>query len=152
MGGAAGDQIEDAVLLQAAEAAQQPATAVEKLPADLHQAHLQFEGGNGQLGRGVRDQRQPLLEPGHKARIQAPIAQQRQQGGREAHGQAGPLARVGGSRLEHLQQRQVALLQGLKVPVLLEGARLPGAHIGKVGMEYEGQIACRHSLPSEIAL
>ena len=140
------------MLLQPAKAAQQPAAALPELLADLHQALLQIQRGAGQLGRGVSDQRQPLLQPGHETSIQVAITQQRQQGGRQPQGELGPLAWIGSRRLQHLQQRQIALLQGLEVPVLLKGALFPRPHIGEMGVKHEGQIACRHSLASKIAV
>lgn len=54
---------------------------------------------------------------------------------------------VGGAGFEHLQQGQVAFQQGLEVPVLLQGAGLTGAHVGEMGVEDQGQIACGHGHP-----
>jgi hypothetical protein len=108
----------------------------------LHLFQLQTEvgGGLGVLGGGSLQQLLALHQPGQEAGVEAAVGQQAQQGGREPQGDAGVLAAVGGGGLQHGQQGQVALLQGLEVPVFLQGAGLAGAHIGQVGVQHQGQV------------
>ena len=144
VGGGAGDQIQHPRLLQAAEAGQKVAAAAEELLR--HTGQLGLQGRSGVLeGRGGLDQElAALLQPGQEAAVQGPVAQQAEQGGGEAEGEARLAGRIEGSRLEHLHQGEVALLQRLEVPVLLKGAGLSRTDVGKMGVENQGQIACGH--------
>ena len=60
---------------------------------------------------------------------------------REAQAQPWALGGIGSCRLQGFQQGDVALEQGLEVPVLLQGARLAGMHIGEVRVKHQGQVA-----------
>ena len=74
-------------------------------------------------------------DPGQEAAIELGIGQQGKQGGREAEGEPGALAPVSGGGLEHAQQRQVALLERLEIPIFFQRTGFAGAHVGKMGVE-----------------
>jgi len=120
VGGSAGDQIQHPEVLQPGKPGDQ--AAIKGTPLLQGVAQLCGQGQRGRLlvGRGVGQELQAALEPGHKAMVQGRVAEQRQQGGRQPQGQVRGLGRIGGGRFEHRQQGQIALLQGLEVPVFLQ--------------------------------
>ena len=152
MGGAAGDQVEHALLLQAPEARDQGPLDLNPLLHHRIELAGQVGGCLAELLRRLLQQLLALCDPGQEARVEGAVGQQRQQGGREAEGEPGVLAPVGRGGLEHGQQRQVALLQRLEIPVLLQRSGLARAHVGQMRVEDEGQIACGHDLPAVVAL
>ena len=113
---------------------------------------LQLASCRRLLLRCLSQQGPALGQPGGEAAVQLPVAEERQQGGRESEGEPRPLLRIGGRRLQYGQQGEVALLQRLEVPVLLQRAGLARAHVGEVGMQDQGQIASGHGAPSLCAL
>ena len=140
VGGGAGEQVEHPLLLQAPEAGHQVGAAGPPVRQGLGQLAGQIGPGQATAGWGPIEQLQPHRQPGAETLGQQGITQQREQGGREPQAQPGPLAGLGRRRLRGVKQGQVRLEQGLEVPVLLQGAGLPGVHIGKVGMQHQGQV------------
>jgi hypothetical protein len=148
VGGSAGDQVEHPLLLQAAEPGQQVAFTGAPLLLNPLQLLRQGGGGNGQSAGGLGQQHQSLVQPGQETPVEAGIAQQRQQGGREPEGEARPLPGVRRCGLEHRQQRQITLLQRLEIPIFLKRTRFSRAHVGKMCVENQGQIPCGHGRPA----
>ena len=91
-------------------------------------------------GRSELQQGAPAGEPGQEARRELGIAQQREQGGREAEGEPGRLGRISAGGLQDIEQGDVALEQGLEVPVLLQRPLNVGTDVGKMGVEDQGQL------------
>ena len=125
MGGGAGDQIQHPQALQAPKAWQQFSLAMLPIGNQGGQGVAEVLGRCPAFGGGQLQQLDAKLQPGQKTAVQLLVCQQGEQGWREAEGEPGSLLRIGGGRLQHLQQGQITLLQGLVVPVLLQGPRLP---------------------------
>lgn len=144
VGGGAGEQVEHSVLLQLPEAVQQLAAALDPALAGALQGLGQGGGSAAVAGWGLLQQQLALGEPVGEACAQHGIADQAQQGWREPEAEAGPLGRIIPAVFQHLQQRQIALQQGLEVPVFLQRAGLAVPDEGEMGMKDQGQGACGH--------
>ena len=149
VGGGTADQIKHAGLLKGPETGQQVAAAGAELVGCGLKLAREIGGGSSEVGICFGQQLAALLKPGQETPVQLGVAQQRQQRGGEPESEPGLRGRVGGGVLQHLHQGQVALLQGLEVPVFLKGAGLPGADVGKMGVENQGQIAGGHGSSAE---
>ena len=149
VGGGAGEQVEHAGLLEQAEAKQQVSGPGGPTSARVFQLFGQGLRSRRMLRlllgrRNPGQQGEPLLQPGRKLMVQINVAQQRQQGGGEAEAEPWPLVWIDLAALQQAQQGQIALQQGLKVPVLLQGPWLAAADVGEMGMEDEGQGTSDH--------
>ena len=135
MGGPAGEQIEHPALLQPLKAGQQIAARLD--PGLFGPLELEAEVGSRSAMVRWRLAQQLLahLQPGEKALAEERVAQQGEERWRETHGQSRPLRGVRGGGLQGVQQRQVALQEGLEVPVLLQGAGCAGVHVRQVRVE-----------------
>ena len=120
MGRGTGEQIQHTVFLQATEAGQQIALAGPPLLQHPGQLVGQVTDRFSRFRWGQREQVESLIDPGQEAAVQAPITQQRQQGGREPQGEPGGLEGVSGGPFQDVKQGQVTLLQRLEVPVFLQ--------------------------------
>lgn len=148
MGGGAADQIQHAGLLQAPEARQQVAVAGAEMAGRGLELRFEIRGRLGQRRTCIGQQLAALVQPGQEAPIQFGVAQERQEGGRESEGEPGLGGWIGRRRLKHRKQRQITLLKGLEIPVLLQRTGFSGSDVGQVGVENQGQIAGGHGAPA----
>ena len=119
MGGSAGEQVSNALLLEAREASDQVSVAIQPaLPVALDGGRKMLRCRPEGVG-GPRQQPEPVIQPLRKALLQFSIAEEREQCWRQADGDSGLGLRVLDGLFENLQKGEVTLDQSLEKPILL---------------------------------
>ena len=98
----------------------------------------QMISGLRQFRFGMREKVEAPIQPVGEPLFQIRITEQGQQGWRQADGELRSAGWGSCGLLKNLQQRQLALHQGLEKPVFFQRARHHRAHIRQVGVKNEG--------------
>ena len=150
MGGSAGEQVSNALLLEAREASDQVSVAIQPaLPVALDGGCKMLRCRPEGVG-GPRQQTEPVIQPLRKALLQFSIAEEREQRWRQADGDSGLGLRVLHGLLKNLQKGEVTLDQSLEKPILLERARLSGTDVRQVGVKNQGESAFGHGTTRKV--